>query len=512
MENTNPGAPEASKKTLRAPRSGWRSSSAKVAIAALFLSALAFIFIFFIPDAKSSGPAVRGELDASSWGASLIPLSGEWEVMESSQPAQVAGAPYAVLPKKWDRPSGYAVYRLKLRGLDPAIRYALRLQYMDTSFRLLADGKEIMAGGSPGRTARTTKSAYRTGVARLPDGIAGIELANFVHLRGGPSCPIVLGPEKAVEDMDAVNVLINAAIVCVLAILGLLCLFNAALRASAASAFFGLLCIGGSVAFFAISPDALVYRFLPDLPWTVYVRIVFMAVIPAPLMILLASRSLFGGIKDRTALGLSLPVALAVLIALLAPLPALNALYPAILCYGFFLFALCLAVHIRALRHGYPHAGIFLAGNVVIVLECLSIALYSQGKVGDSPFMVLSFLYAIFDPGRGGRIALGVLSCVIALLPLNALSALLFIDSASRRIKAQPGSEGRAAGARGKCVQLGLSPRETDVVMLALEGKRNKEISDSLFISVNTVKTHLSKAFFKAGIKARSELFAYFHS
>jgi len=40
---------------------------------------------------------------------------------------------------------------------------------------------------------------------------------------------------------------------------------------------------------------------------------------------------------------------------------------------------------------------------------------------------------------------------------------------------------------------------------LALEGKRNKEIADALFVSENTVKTHMAKIFGKAGSRpARS--------
>jgi DNA-binding CsgD family transcriptional regulator len=229
-------------------------------------------------------------------------------------------------------------------------------------------------------------------------------------------------------------------------------------------------------------------------------------------MILLASRSLFGGITDRAAIGLSLPVAAAALASLFAPYPVLNILQPPIMCYDLFLLAVCLAVNARAVRHGYPHAKAALAGNAVIVLEILSIALFTQQKVDDSPFLVLSFLYAVGAPGRAGRFAIGLASFILAFLPLYSLSGILFLDSAARRMKPEPGDGGRAASVRARCAQLGLSPRETDVVMLALEGKRNKDISDSLFISVNTVKTHLSKAFTKAGIKARSELFAFFRS
>jgi DNA-binding CsgD family transcriptional regulator len=55
-----------------------------------------------------------------------------------------------------------------------------------------------------------------------------------------------------------------------------------------------------------------------------------------------------------------------------------------------------------------------------------------------------------------------------------------------------------------------LSPRELEVALLTLEGKRNKEKAEPLFVSENTVKTHMAGILPKAGVKARSELFAIF--
>lgn len=51
----------------------------------------------------------------------------------------------------------------------------------------------------------------------------------------------------------------------------------------------------------------------------------------------------------------------------------------------------------------------------------------------------------------------------------------------------------------------GISEREGEVVELLLEGKRNQEIADSLFISLSTVKTHLSRIYEKTGTRNRLE-------
>ena len=53
-----------------------------------------------------------------------------------------------------------------------------------------------------------------------------------------------------------------------------------------------------------------------------------------------------------------------------------------------------------------------------------------------------------------------------------------------------------------------LSEREMQVVRMAMTGASNKDIADSLHITVRTVKAHLSHIFAKLGITQRSELFS----
>jgi DNA-binding NarL/FixJ family response regulator len=54
-----------------------------------------------------------------------------------------------------------------------------------------------------------------------------------------------------------------------------------------------------------------------------------------------------------------------------------------------------------------------------------------------------------------------------------------------------------------------LSPREEEVLHLVSQGATNKEIADSLFISENTVKTHLRNIMDKLHLANRSQAAAY---
>jgi DNA-binding NarL/FixJ family response regulator len=77
------------------------------------------------------------------------------------------------------------------------------------------------------------------------------------------------------------------------------------------------------------------------------------------------------------------------------------------------------------------------------------------------------------------------------------------------------GSAGWADQARSELGRIGarkprasgeLTPSEQRVVELAAKGLSNKEIAQELVVTLNTVETHLSRAYSKLGIRSRSQL------
>jgi DNA-binding NarL/FixJ family response regulator len=54
-----------------------------------------------------------------------------------------------------------------------------------------------------------------------------------------------------------------------------------------------------------------------------------------------------------------------------------------------------------------------------------------------------------------------------------------------------------------------LTPREMEIVQLAAEGLRNKEISERLSITEGTVKIHLHNIYEKLGVTGRTQLILY---
>jgi DNA-binding CsgD family transcriptional regulator len=52
----------------------------------------------------------------------------------------------------------------------------------------------------------------------------------------------------------------------------------------------------------------------------------------------------------------------------------------------------------------------------------------------------------------------------------------------------------------------GISPREKEIITLIMKGDSNKKISNQLFISLSTVKTHVSNIFQKLNVESRFEI------
>ncbi|HVR42598.1 MAG TPA: response regulator transcription factor [Thermoanaerobaculia bacterium] len=53
--------------------------------------------------------------------------------------------------------------------------------------------------------------------------------------------------------------------------------------------------------------------------------------------------------------------------------------------------------------------------------------------------------------------------------------------------------------------ELGLTPREHEILGLIAQGLSNREIAERLFVSENTVKTHSSRLFEKMGVGRRTQ-------
>jgi NarL family two-component system response regulator LiaR len=66
-------------------------------------------------------------------------------------------------------------------------------------------------------------------------------------------------------------------------------------------------------------------------------------------------------------------------------------------------------------------------------------------------------------------------------------------------------SGGRFVRNEARIAELGITPRELEILEQIASGKSTKEIAAALFVSENTVKTHTSRVFDKLGATRRTQ-------
>lgn len=73
------------------------------------------------------------------------------------------------------------------------------------------------------------------------------------------------------------------------------------------------------------------------------------------------------------------------------------------------------------------------------------------------------------------------------------------------RRKAQPSPTTPFSVDQQRQSELGITPRELEILGLIAAGLSNREIADRLFVSENTIKTHSSRLFDKLGARRRTQ-------
>ena len=94
-----------------------------------------------------------------------------------------------------------------------------------------------------------------------------------------------------------------------------------------------------------------------------------------------------------------------------------------------------------------------------------------------------------------------------------AASGQSILDAAVQATVLQAAASGPVLAAPAPPSELpdGLTSREGDVLMLIAQGLSNSEIAAALFLSANTVKTHVNRVFAKTGSTTRAQAIRYAH-
>jgi DNA-binding CsgD family transcriptional regulator len=133
----------------------------------------------------------------------------------------------------------------------------------------------------------------------------------------------------------------------------------------------------------------------------------------------------------------------------------------------------------KSFIHDFDRRIIAPAIIIIMVLQCILLLFYKTQNI-----LAVAFILAFF----GGNTFLPVYLNYGTLL--TAFRKEPIIDTSFENF----------------CLQFEISPRETDIVREICNGLSNKEISETLFISLQTVKDHTHRIYIKTNVKSRVQL------
>jgi len=363
--------------------------------------------------------AVRGGLDASIFRDDVISLDGEWAFWWDRflDPAALGAGPeaepdaFGTVPGAWTGyglpetvRQGHGTYRLTVRGLDPGVRYALRLTSFNTAARVYVNRRIVHLQGMPGGSPELEAPDWTSVVAPADSDAQGvldivIHVSNYADRNGGFLNSALLGPYEAVDAIRDRERMIEVFLFGGILIMGFyylaLFLFR---RKDRASLWFGLLCI--VLAFRILCYDEyLIRELLPGLSWVWLFRTGYLTFSLAVFLLAAFLHSLF---PDSWWRPLSWVIyggaaAYSLIVAVLPPLVSGNLLT------AFQIFALAsgaalAVVLVRALLAREPGAALLAAGFGCLFAAVVHDVLASQGLL-PGPFVVqfglLFFLFAM---------------------------------------------------------------------------------------------------------------------
>ncbi|TAL66240.1 MAG: response regulator transcription factor [Bacteroidetes bacterium] len=133
----------------------------------------------------------------------------------------------------------------------------------------------------------------------------------------------------------------------------------------------------------------------------------------------------------------------------------------------------------RSIIHNYDRKIIAPSIFLIMISQCTPLFFYTS-----QPYIAIIFIFTFFAGNT--------------FLPLYLNYGTLLSAFTSETTK--------DLSFEGFCKKFEVSPRETDIVREICNGLSNKEISEKLFISLQTVKDHTHRIYIKTNVKSRVQL------
>lgn len=158
----------------------------------------------------------------------------------------------------------------------------------------------------------------------------------------------------------------------------------------------------------------------------------------------------------------------------------------------------------RVIVTALPSVWTKAAGVEVILYDTLGLHANDGAElehlVHETEAEILIFSRDMRPDLRARALALGCSSWVS--MSIRAKELVEAIELTAKKLPLPEQAERVAGGA-------GLSPREVETLALIVQGLSNKEIADKLYLTGNTLKSHIRQAYRKIGVTTRAQAVAW---
>ncbi len=394
----------------------------------------------------------------------------------------------------------YATHRLQL-NLVPGRTYGLSFWSSGYSMALYIDGVEMARAGHPGTTREETEPLVNKFVTYFTPSSETVEIvvqtANFVHQEGSRPPALTIGGAESIADYER-NSDLRMGIVfgCLMTAF----LYHIAVfllnRKQVTSLVFAVLCL-----LLALASGDFLARLFPDYSWQFSIRMEYLTYLLAAAALTLLVRLLFPPVRHKG--GFLLYLVLCGLYGMVVIFTdsvfftglrtGFQALSAAMILYGIFHIALTLKE--KKLKNALAFLGIlilslFIIADILLRYDVSAVSFLAGETFNAAGGMVMFvFCYAF------------VLSLEQAEINARLEESRLALVAAEVRYEELEKKQAQSRQPFAKVSDFGLTRRETEVVLLLLDGKTRDEVAELLCISMGTVNSHCSNIYRKTQCK-----------
>ena len=506
----------------------------------ILLSSVFYIFYRISLDNEDFPYTKKGVLNYQSLTFSengKLLLKGEWEFYWNhfyfpqdfiiGNEYSLPGREFIDFPQSWEKiysrsqtnqtnsSFGYATYRLRITGLSKRIKYSLMVPAINSTYTLWINGERKLNSGMPGVNSKLSIDDGRPGSVSFStnSGKASIVLhvSNFSHRRGGPLQYMFLGRDTEVASFIAdKTIFAGMGIIFSLLMAVFLIFLDINYRMYYKETFLILLFFALAVRI-SVSDSLLLLRLFPNISWEVIQKLKYISTYCIGPLLLLVEMEQYKK-KNSEVAGYSLAGIFLILVTIIIFstryfYSSLNYLFDIyeLLCFIYIGYLLFNAIRSKKDLYLLNTTGVFLFFVLFINIRLFIEGFLPSGKVSISAVMNIIFNDQYYTQSYTP------IFIFLSFLPYLSIFIFYIFSKIDYIILYQKQNNSQITlDQSDRFKELKLTEREVEIVEALIEGYSNIEIAEKCFISVGTVKNHLSHIYRKTNCSSRSKLIKLF--